>query len=279
MRLSLVFQIIRFCTFLVALITFALCSLLGILLFPQNVIKRNRYLGYVMKLHSRFLLWVFNHHVFIKQTDPKISIDGNQNYLIVSNHLSYLDMLLISSFVPTSFVTSVEIKETPGLGQISKMAGCFYVERRNRSQLGFEIMELTEALNQNCNITIFPEATSTNGESVLRFKRPLFKAAILAKRSILPITINYLSINNNPITPLNRDQVCWYGEMTFFSHFWSLLKIRKLEIELVIQTPMSIEDYNEENFDQCSTDSHQKVSSFFRPIAISSINYNGEVLP
>jgi 1-acyl-sn-glycerol-3-phosphate acyltransferase len=170
------------------------------------------------------------------------------------------------------------MKDTPVLGQITKMAGCFYVERRNRSQLGVEIIELTEALNQNCNVTIFPEATSTNGQSVLRFKKPLFRAAILSKRSILPVTINYLSINNKPITSLNRDLVCWYGDMTFFSHFWALLKIRRLDVELVIQTPMPIEEYSDLNFDQCSLDSHQKVSSFFRPFTIPNNNHYGEVL-
>ena len=96
------------------------------------------------------------------------------NYLIVSNHLSYLDVLAMISVLNTRFVTSMEVKHAAGLGWITDQAGCLYVERRSRKNLKTEINEISKALEGGFYVVVFPEATSTNGDGVLRFKRPLF---------------------------------------------------------------------------------------------------------
>lgn len=77
------------------------------------------------------------------------------NFLMVSNHLSYLDVLVISSQVPTGFVTSMEIKRTPFLGQLTDLGGCLYVERRNKRNLLNEVEQLSEGLRRGMNIAVF----------------------------------------------------------------------------------------------------------------------------
>jgi 1-acyl-sn-glycerol-3-phosphate acyltransferase len=84
------------------------------------------------------------------------------------------------------------MKNTFFLGQICKFASCLFVERRSRGNLDQEIKEITDALNYGHNVLIFPEGTSTNGDEVLRFKRPLFNAAIFSSKKVLPATLNYL---------------------------------------------------------------------------------------
>ncbi len=160
-----------------------------------------------------------------------------ENFLIVSNHLSYLDVLILASRLPTCFVTSTDIKATPFLGQLAVLAGCLFVNRKNRSGLHNEINELRMALLSGLNVTVFPEATSTDGSEVLRFKRPLFESSIATGKPILPLTINYQTISGNPVNVSNRDVVCWYGEMDFFPHFLSLLEQKEVEVEIVINEP------------------------------------------
>jgi 1-acyl-sn-glycerol-3-phosphate acyltransferase len=140
------------------------------------------------------------------------------SHLIVSNHLSYLDILVIAAIQPTLFVTSVEIRESGFLGFMARAGGCHFVERRNREQIDREVKEIAGSLRSGLNVVVFPEATSTNGSSVLPFKVSLMDAAIMAGRPLLPYCINYRAIGGEAVGVHNRDELCWYGDMTFLDH-------------------------------------------------------------
>jgi 1-acyl-sn-glycerol-3-phosphate acyltransferase len=126
------------------------------------------------------------------------------------------------------------MKETPFLGQLCLLGGCLFVERRSKAGLINEVTELAEALKLGLNVVIFPEATSTNGEDVIRFKRPLFQAGLNAEASILPLCLNYKTLDDEKITIKNRDKVFWYGDMGFGQHALKLLQHKKVIIELTI---------------------------------------------
>lgn len=159
--------------------------------------------------------------------------------LFVGNHLSYLDVLVISSQIPTCFVTSREIKETPFLGQICQMAGCLFVERRNKNGIRREINEIRTGLSKGLNVTIFPEATSTNGESILRFRAPLFLAAAQSQQAVVPVCLNYRNVGGKPLSLANRDFVFWYGDMAFAPHLWALCGVGSIDADLVVLRPIS----------------------------------------
>jgi 1-acyl-sn-glycerol-3-phosphate acyltransferase len=167
-------------------------------------------------------------------------IDKNINYLIVSNHMSYIDILVLSSVMPSNFVTSIEIRNTPVLGQLCELGGSLYVERRNKSNLEKEIEDLTNGLKEGLNIFIFPEGTSTNGEEILRFRRPLYNSAIFAHKPVLPVTLNYTKIDGEPFSKSNRDKVCWYGDMSFLPHLWELAGCKKVEAHIVPHMPIEL---------------------------------------
>jgi 1-acyl-sn-glycerol-3-phosphate acyltransferase len=188
----------------------------------------------------------------------------NQNYLIVANHLSYLDAILMTNFRETSFVTSMEIRSTPVLGIITELGGCLYVERRSRENIHLEIAEIENALKAGFNVTVFPEATSTNGEKVLPFKRPLFLAALRAKVPVLPIVIQYESIDDEAVTKENRDALCWYGDMGFGKHFLKLNTFRKIKMKLKILPEISIKE--DSTRDTLMEEAFQKISQEYVPI-------------
>jgi 1-acyl-sn-glycerol-3-phosphate acyltransferase len=175
----------------------------------------NRLLGHYARWGLRVLNVKVNH---IGRENLQVLRGG----LFVGNHLTYLDVLVISSEVASCFVTSTEIKETPLLGQICMMAGCLFVERRNKQNILNEISEIREGLQVGLHVAIFPEATSTNGEQILRFRRPLYKAAIDSGRPVIPFCINYRTVGGEPISLKTRDQVFWYGDMDFAPHLWAL---------------------------------------------------------
>lgn len=169
------------------------------------------------------------------------------HHLIVSNHLTYLDILILSSYFDTSFVTSQEMKETPVLGQLCLLGGCFFVERRKRSGIRKEIQDLSDSLKTQHNIVIFPEATSTNGEAVIKFRRPLFQAAFDSDTKILPVCLNYRKLDGEQITLKNRDKVFWYGDMGFFPHAMKLLSHEGVEADLTVLNPLDPKDFPDKN--------------------------------
>jgi 1-acyl-sn-glycerol-3-phosphate acyltransferase len=218
------------------------------------------------RILNRFLKFYSTLGCKILVIDPKHRLEElkeRDNFLIVANHLSYTDVLAICSELPACFVTSVEIRDTPFLGHICKLGGCLFVERRSRQNLSKEIKEITDALENGLNVCIFPEATSTNGAEVLRFKRPLFKAAIESGKKVLPLTLNYTQIGTDKVDISNRDKVCWYGDMTFFPHLWGVLGSGKIDVDVHASEP--IETHPELDMTELSVEAHRRVSSKLRP--------------
>ena len=192
--------------------------------------KTKRLLNLIVSFYSRNLLKFLGTQIdIIDQRKEK-----DRSNLIVCNHMSYLDILVLSSILPSCFITSQELKETPVLGQICTLAGCLFVERRDKSNIFNEIKNIEVNLEKGLNVLFFPEAKSTNGDSVIPFKRSLYQSAANTNHPILPITLNYLKLNGEPLTSETRDIVCWYDEMNFVTHLWQLCAQNNLEVQLVI---------------------------------------------
>ncbi len=224
-------KILKFLAFVIVMSCFFLTT---IPLFPIFLLAPSFTRSLLVEIVS-FYSWIFLGILAIKvnfKDDHLVRPD--ENYLIVSNHLSYLDVLILSYRFPSCFVTSKEVKNTPFLGQIVSLAGCLFVDRKDRRHLKDEINELRDALHSGLNVAVFPEATSTNGDGVLRFRRPLFESSLATGKSILPLTINYQTISHQSVTYKNRDLVCWYGEMDFFPHFLKVLEQKEISVEVVV---------------------------------------------
>ena len=147
----------------------------------------------------------------------------NKNYLFVANHMSYIDVLVFSSKLPSVFVTSVDMGEVFFLGTMAELGGSIFVERRNRNQVDRDLSKMTETLKQGFNIVIFPEGTSTNGGQILPFKKSLLMCAVDSERDVIPFAIKFLTIDGEPFGAGNVDKIAWYGDITFVEHFLGLL--------------------------------------------------------
>lgn len=235
-----------------------------IVLFFVRLLVRPRVAKRKIQLSiSRICCWLG-----AKILDYKVEVvgelaDKSKNYLYVCNHMSYVDIFILSAITNACFVTSVEMRDTPVLGWIVKGAGCLFVERRSKHGLRAEIAEITEALEDGFNVFIFPEATSTNGEKILRFRRPLYAAALYAKKTIRPLVINYKSIDGVPVTKSNRDSICWYDDMSLAPHFLKMASQKNFLAEISI-LPEVVPADNEEAAD-LALKTHKMVSDNYRP--------------
>ena len=154
--------------------------------------------------------------------------------LIVSNHLSYLDIVIIASVLPTLFVAKKEVRHWPMLGWLARLGGTIFVDRSLFRGGIAAATEIVRTLQSNVRVHIFPEGTSSSGERVLPFKPSLFAAALEAHVPIQPVTIQYFKINGEPFSDGNRDTVCWYGNMKFVEHFFRFLNCKKISASVTI---------------------------------------------
>lgn len=227
--MNLVRQITKGLLFLIIVVTFLLIS------FITDLIVRNRKkklisFSKIASFYGKMSLILFGVNINLKNLDKYIKAD--QNYMIVSNHLSYLDIFVIYSVLPSVFVANTELEEEFPLGAVTKYGGGVFVERRNRSRLLDDMDNISKVLKMGLNIVLFPESTTSNGEAVLPFKVPFLKSAINTDKNVLPLCINYRKINGVPISKENRDFIFYYGSISFFEHFFRLLAVKNIDVDL-----------------------------------------------
>lgn len=187
-----------------------------------------------------------------------------ENGLIVGNHMGFIDILVMHSLTKALFVTSYEMRETPVLGLITEMSGCLFVERRNKSNILGELKNIINALSEDFDVTLYPEATSHNGEAILPFKRTLLTAAAAAGKPIIPYCFNFKSINGEPFSLKYRDHVCWYGTMSFFPSFIKSISLKEIVTEVTFLEPYY--PRMEEDRGEVADEIRNRIVEKFKPV-------------
>jgi len=184
--------------------------------------------------------------------------------LLISNHLSYMDVLVIASEIPSVFVTSVEIRDTPFLGLLCKAGGTIFIERRSRSWLVDEMKNIAAVMQDGFNVVLFPEGTTSAGTSVLPFKKSLLGCAQIAGVDIRPLCLNYARANGAPTNSVTADSIFYYGTMDFFPHLLRLLSLRSVEIKLTVLPSLEV---NEETSRKALADeAYARITQTYRPV-------------
>lgn len=159
--------------------------------------------------------------------------------LMVCNHMSYLDIMAISSVRPSVFISSVEMENTFFLGFMARIGGTFFVERRNVRNIKGELDGITEIISQGFNVVLFPEGTSTDGSQILPFRSSFLAGASEAGVDVVPVCLKYSRIDGEVFSPENCDLVCWYGDMSFTPHFLRFITVRRTEVDIAFMQGMN----------------------------------------
>ncbi|MBU3609293.1 1-acyl-sn-glycerol-3-phosphate acyltransferase [Polynucleobacter wuianus] len=177
---------------------------------------------------SKRLLEIFGIKLII--SNPNILPD--HSYLLSSNHISWMDIHAINAFKPIRFVAKSEVANWPIFGWMAKQLGTVFIRRDSSRHAHFVVGEMSEVLKSE-SICIFPEGTSTNGESVRPFKPNLFEAAVMAEVPVYTLAIRYISCD----TGLRSDTPAFVGEMGLLESMSRILKDRHLGVELTFFPP------------------------------------------
>jgi len=161
-----------------------------------------------------------------------------QDGLVISNHLGYLDVLVLMAAHPSVFVSKKEIKSWPVFGWLAQCVGTIFVERRTRDDLPAVTKAMAEVLRRGQSIVLFPEGTSTNGqEGVLPFHAALFEAAVQAQVPVRPVCLRYTTPAGKP-----EPRAYYWGDDTLVLNIARLVGARRLCAEVRFSTESKIFD-------------------------------------
>ena len=153
--------------------------------------------------------------------------------LLVSNHLSYLDVLLLASAQPTVFVAKSEVRSWPLIGWMTRCAGTLFINRQRKSDVANLTPAFDPVVNQGITLALFPEGTSTRGDKVLPFFSSLLEPAVANQWPVAAAWIGY-KLKNGSVS----DEVCYWRDMTFFPHFLNFLSKESIQATVVYAEPV-----------------------------------------
>ena len=153
--------------------------------------------------------------------------------LIVCNHLSYLDILVMSAVLPCVFVSKAEVEQWPIIGRYARWAGSVFVRRHDQADAARANASVAESLKIGVPVMLFPEGTTTDGQSVLRFHSTMLQPAIDAGAQVTPCCIRY-ELDDGAV----EREVCWWGDMALLPHVLNLLAKKTIRATIAFGKPM-----------------------------------------
>jgi len=200
-----------------------------------------------------------------------VKIDGDAEPIlapgtvIISNHLSYVDGLVLGSIFPAVFVSKREVKKWPIIGLWVALCGTIFIDRQKKNQVQSLVVEMSKTLNQGVNIILFPEGRATNGDRMLPFQTAPLAAPLRNHSIIVPVTVRYMRLDDSPVSKENRDLICCYDEMDFVPHFWKLLSLHRIEVMVTIRRKIDCAHYEDTSAGrkQLARDCYHRVSGEF----------------
>ena len=211
---------------------FGLVTMVHLWISVLGIPNRWKIISRINRVYTLLLRLILNIKVTISGDEGQLERGG---YVIIANHLGYVDGIVLGSIFPIVFVSKKEVRSWPIVGQWNVLCGTVFIDRQHKEQVGSLVQELSRKLKQEANILLFPEGTSTNGERMLPFQTVPLAAPLRNRSVIVPATLTYKSVDEMPVNRANRDLIYWYGDMDFMSHFWQLLALRSIEVLVTIQ--------------------------------------------
>lgn len=147
--------------------------------------------------------------------------------LLVCNHLSYLDIVVLGAATPCVFVSKHEVRGWPVFGWFASLAGTLFLRREERSAVARMTFEMRRVIDTGALVVLFPEGTTSDGREVLPFKSSLLEPATRQPHGLSVGFIEYALADGSV-----ADEVCYWRDMTLLPHLLNLLGKRGLAARL-----------------------------------------------
>jgi 1-acyl-sn-glycerol-3-phosphate acyltransferase len=184
------------------------------------------------------------HRVVCRILGVRVAVTGEiaqQGPLLLAiNHVSWIDIVVLSSVAPVSFVAKREVASWPFFGSLARLQRTVFVDRGRRHATAGSRDDMRERLMTGDIMVLFAEGTSGDGRSVLPFKSSLFAAAEIPGVLVQPVSRAYRGHRNLPMTRRLLPAYAWYGDMDLIPHLLGALRNGPIEVTIVCHPPLSL---------------------------------------
>lgn len=179
---------------------------------------------------SRQMLCIMGVELLVRDTPP-----GKGPALLVANHVSWLDILVMNAAHPARFVSKSDVKHWPVLGALITGAGTLYIERDSRRDAMRVVTHMAERLQAQDTLAVFPEGTTGDGRRLLPFHANLFQAAIVAHAPVVPVALRFV----DRASGLPSDAPVFIGDTTLIASIWTTLRASSLQAVVAYGEPQT----------------------------------------
>ena len=181
-------------------------------------------------------------------------------FYLVSNHLSYIDIIVLFSILKTTFIAKSEVSKWPVLGTITKSIGIVFINRRKKRDVKRVNSIISDHLNKYRGVTLFAEGTTSPGAKILPFRPPLLELPARENIEVSYCVIHY-SCNSKKGCSAYKD-VNWWGDTPMHKHLYNLAKLSKIEATVTFgESKVHSKDRK-----QLAEELHQKATEIFTPM-------------
>ncbi|MCX7738609.1 MAG: 1-acyl-sn-glycerol-3-phosphate acyltransferase [Hydrogenothermaceae bacterium] len=181
---------------------------------------------------------------------------------IVSNHLSYLDIIIISSLYRSVFVSTTEVGSSKFFGKLASYGGAIFIDRTKRTALKEDIQKVKDVIEKDTNVAIFLEGTTSNGDGVLPFKSSFLEVVFKTGKPVFGLCLKYTAFNSKPVDQEVREFIYYYGDHVLLPHVLRFLyHLKSLEVEVKEVGFFSPENYQSRK--ELATELYNRISTVY----------------
>jgi 1-acyl-sn-glycerol-3-phosphate acyltransferase len=226
-------------------LTFLLLGIVAII--PLGLVchrlKRYDLTAKIGQYYFKYAAWVIGLRVMVKGI-----ASPHRPLILVSNHISYLDIIALGSIHPMIFTPKAEIASWPLIGWLCRLMGCVFIERK-KHKTGNNLTAIEQALDRNIPLLLFAEGTTSDSKRILPIRSSYFKIVEDHKNdatpvAVQPIFLRYTRVHNLPIDLDSRHKIAWYGDMDLAPHASELFQLGPIEAEVVYLDEIDITTCN-----------------------------------
>ncbi len=205
--------------------------------------------SYILRCWSRGLLRIFNVRVELDCEER----DALRSGLIVTNHISWLDVFVLNAVLPMRFVAKSEVRGWPVIGWLCARAQTLFIERGRARSAARINLQLVELLQRGERLAIFPEGTTTDGAQVAHFHSSLLQPAIDAGAAVHPLAIRYEDADGGRSTA-----AAYIDDMSFGASMWNILSTPQLHVRLIAAAPLAAQGMDRRSLTRTA---HERISA------------------
>lgn len=202
------------------------------------------------RLRTTCPLWW--HRAMLSAFGMRVQVHGmppapGEGTLLAANHVSWVDIMVLGSVAPLSFIAKEEVRFWPLFGQLARLQRTVFVARERRRTVKQQNADIAERLKAGDTLVLFPEGTTSDGNFIFPFKSALFAAVGIVAgehatvRRVQPVSIAYTGWHGLPMGRFDRPLAAWPGDVTLAPHLLGILRHGVLDIVVRFGDPIDVD--------------------------------------